>query len=61
MKTQYRGHQPRTEEAEKFWQQVVADYNAGIPAQEIAQRYRNPLTGKHYTRQHIYWILQKYK
>ena len=41
--------------------QVAADFNAGIPAAEIANRYRNPMTGQNYSRTHIYWILKKVK
>ncbi|MFA5768331.1 MAG: hypothetical protein WC871_02185 [Bacteroidales bacterium] len=59
MKVTYQRHQQRTQRATDFWLQVAADYNAGMSAAQIADRYVNPKTGQPYTRQHIYWILRK--
>jgi len=61
MKLKPQGHEQRKKQAQIFWEMVLADYNAGMTAQEIARRYRNPYTGKYYSRQHIHWILKKYK
>jgi hypothetical protein len=58
-KVQYQKHSNRKQRAREFWLQVAADYNAGMSAATIAQRYANPDTGKKYTREHIYWILRK--
>lgn len=60
-KIKYHRHTYRTQRAKAFWKQVAADYNAGISATDIAARYINPATGKQYTREHIYWILNKFK
>jgi hypothetical protein len=49
----------REKRIKQFWMQVIQDYNAGIPVPIIAKRYRNPQTGKHYHRTHIYWILRQ--
>lgn len=59
MRIKYQGHNRRKAQALEFWEKVVADYNAGMTAAEISRRYRNPRTGKFYTREHIYWILQQ--
>lgn len=42
-----------------FWQEVVALYNQGKTAKDIAAMFKNPITGKNYTREHIYWILKQ--
>jgi hypothetical protein len=44
-----------------FYLRVVTDINAGLTPIQIAARYTNPITGKPYTRQHIYWIIRKLK
>ena len=61
MKIKYQKHEKRHNRAFSFWRQVVKDYNGGRSAQYIADYYVNPKTGKHYTRAHIYWILDKMK
>ena len=45
------------DKAMKFWLKVAKDYKKGISAQEIANKYINPKTGRKYTRAHIYGIL----
>jgi hypothetical protein len=57
----YQNHQKRIDRALILWKQIVKEYNGGTPAQDIAKTYINPLTGKHYTRAHIYWILSRMK
>lgn len=52
-------HTKRKLEAREFWVKVATDYNAGMTPSEIAARYINPKTGKHYTREHIHWVLNK--
>lgn len=59
MKIEYQNYKLRKKKAVDFWLKVAADYNAGVSAQELSTRYINPVTNKHYTRQHIYWILKK--
>jgi len=61
MEIKYQGHEQRKRKASDLWLRVGTDYNGGMPAREIAKRYTNPKTGKHYTREHIYWILNKLK
>lgn len=55
----YQKHTKKTEKALEFWRQVVADYNSGMRAVDIADRYVNPNTGLNYTREHIYYILRR--
>jgi len=43
----------------KFWVKVVADYNSGMTAREIAKKHINPRTGKNYTREHILTIVRE--
>ena len=43
----------------KFWVKVVVDYNNGMTAKEIAAKYINPRTGKNYSREHIYTIINE--
>lgn len=38
---------------------IVADYNAGVPVDEIAAKYKNPKTGRPYSRQRIYAIIRQ--
>lgn len=63
----YQKHSKRTERAKVFWSQVVRHYmpkeegGDGLSAEEIAEMYINPKTGKHYTRTHIFWILGQAK
>jgi hypothetical protein len=45
----------------ELWLRVATDFNGGMRAKDIAKRYTNPKTGKPYTREHIYWILNKLK
>lgn len=61
VKVKYQNHEKRTARATALWRQVVKEYNGGKSAQQIANSYVNPKTGKNYTRAHIYWILQKMK
>lgn len=42
-----------------LWLRIATDYNNGLPAKDIAKRYTNPVTKKHYTREHIYWVLKQ--
>ena len=51
------GQRLRVERAREFWMRVATDLNAGMTPAKIAQRYINPNTGKHYTREHIYWVI----
>lgn len=55
----YQNHDRRKTRAKAFWNQVVTEYNSGVSAQEIADKYINPATGKNYTRAHIFFILKK--
>lgn len=59
MEIKYQKHNKRKQKAVSFWLQVAADYNNGMTAQQIAQKYTNPLTQRPYTRQHVYLILRK--
>lgn len=56
----YHNHELRKQRVAAFARQVVEEYNNGVPAQTIANKYINPKTGKNYTRGHIYWILKKF-
>lgn len=56
----YQNHELRKKRTATFARQVVKEFNAGVPAATIASKYINPKTGKHYTRGHIYWILNKF-
>jgi hypothetical protein len=49
----------RDAKAKEFWAQVATDVNAGMTAKQIANRYKNPVTGKPYTREHIYWVIKQ--
>jgi len=44
--------------ARNFWPKVVELNNQGMKAEEIAQQFTNPKTGKHYSRGHIFRILR---
>ena len=46
-------------ETREFWLNVVADYNGGMNAKEIAAKYINPRTQRPYSRQHIHAIIRK--
>lgn len=59
MKIEYQKYKIRKKRAVDFWLKVAADYNSGISATDISKKYINPVTNKHYTREHIYWILKK--
>ena len=61
MKIEYQKHSKRKKKAIKFWLKVAKEYNDGQTAQAIAKKYKNPLTGKSYTRAHIYLILDHFK
>lgn len=52
------GQTLRKERAREFWMRVATDLNSGMTPAVIAKRYRNPATGKRYTREHIYWIIR---
>ena len=43
----------------RFCKEIVKLYNQGVPTDEIASKYINPRTGEKYSRQHIYFILNK--
>ena len=58
MKVQYRGHSKRTEHFTELCINVASDYNAGLTIDQIRLRYKNPMTGKPYTREHIYYCLK---
>jgi hypothetical protein len=45
--------------AQSFWDEVVRLFNSGKSAKDIAAMFKNPTTGKNYTREHIYWILKQ--
>lgn len=51
--------QRRKTQAQEFWQEVVRLFNSGKTAGDIAAMFKNPVTGKNYTREHIYWILKQ--
>jgi Mor family transcriptional regulator len=59
IKINYQKHDKRKKQSKSFWLKVVADFNHGMSAAEISKKYKNPHTKKHYTREHIYWILKK--
>lgn len=59
MRIEYQKHGKRKKQAVTFWLQVAEDYNNGMTAEQIAKKYKNPLTSKNYTRAHIYWILAR--
>jgi len=59
MEIKYQKHSKRLQKATDFWLKVAAEYNAGLTAKDIAEKYVNPVSGRHYTREHIYWILKK--
>ena len=59
MEIKYQQHSNRKKMALSFWFRVASLYNDGVSAGEIAKRFTNPRTEKHYTRQHIYLILRK--
>ena len=46
-------------EAFEFWLKVGTDYLGGATPTEISRKYINPKTGKHYSRQHIHWIINR--
>lgn len=56
----YQNHELRKKRVAVFAKQVIAEFNAGTSAQDIANNYINPKTGKNYTRGYIYWILKKF-
>lgn len=56
------GNQIRRERAEAFWSQVWEDNKKlGLTPSEIARKYRNKSTGKNYTREHIHYVLRKFR
>lgn len=59
MKIQKRGHENRKQKAREFWLRVGTDYASGMTATQIAARYKNPVTGKNYTPEHIHLILKQ--
>jgi hypothetical protein len=56
-----RGHQPRVDKSIDIWLSVATDFNGGMEPKDIAKRYISPKTGKHYTREHIYWMIKQLK
>ena len=61
MQINWQGQSKRKKRAYFLWKQFVDEYNSGKSAQEIADSYVNPKTGKNYTRAHVYWVLQQMK
>src|SRR3990167_1957882 len=61
MQINWQGQSKRKKRAYLLWKQFVDEYNSGKSAQEIADSYVNPKTGKNYTRAHVYWVLQQMK
>lgn len=59
MKIKYHYHRTRYEKAVDMWIRIATDYISGMTAQEIAARYKNPITKKPYSRGYIYWVLKK--
>jgi len=59
MEIKYKGHTNRTENAKKLWLKIVKDYNGGLTVEEIRDKYKNPSTGKKYTRPYIYWVFKR--
>jgi hypothetical protein len=56
----YRGQAYRTERAIKEWLEIADKYNnKKIPVKDIANQYKNRITGKPYTISYIYWILKR--
>ena len=53
------GRTKRKIESRQFWFKVAKDYNNGMTPSEIARKYKNPITGLPYTRQHISLIIGK--
>lgn len=49
----------RTARAKETWLRVATDVLAGMAAEDIAKRYTNPLTGKTYSTQWVYWVVNK--
>jgi hypothetical protein len=54
-------HAVRTQDKQDLWLRILTDYSAGIPAEQIAKRYYNEQTGKHYTRGYVYWVIDRCK
>lgn len=54
-------HAIRTQDKQDLWLRILTDYSAGIPAEQIAKRYYNEQTGKHYTRGYVYWVIDRCK
>jgi hypothetical protein len=61
MDIKYTGHETRTKNARNIWFSVATDLNSGMSIEEIRQRYTNPLTGKPYSKSHIYFMLRYIK
>lgn len=61
MEIKYQYQEKRKQKAMAFWLKVAEEFNSGIPAQKIAKRYTNPLTGKPYSASNIYYILNQLK
>lgn len=47
----------RVRESREFWLRVYRDLESGLSPEEIRSRYKNPKTGKNYSREHIYWVI----
>lgn len=54
-------HVNRTREKVDLWMRILTDYRSGMSATDIAKRYYNPVTGKHYSRGYIYWVIERLK
>lgn len=42
-----------------LWTKIATDVMGGIPIPEVAKRYINPKTKKHYTPNYIYYIIKE--
>jgi hypothetical protein len=41
------------------WRKFGIDYMNGLTPTSISKKYINPKTGKHYSRQHVHWVLNQ--
>ena len=42
----------------ELWTKIANDFNSGMPAEEIAKKYKHK-NGKRYSRGHVYWVLKQ--
>lgn len=43
----------------ELWLRVATDVRAGMSAPEIAKRYKNPKTKKHYHTQWVWYVIKR--